>query len=332
MSKFIQTGDIHIGSCRSLDGYLERHKQVLTQIIDVAYNAGMPLLVAGDLTHSKTTTHGESFLLHWWLGEIEKRKIPTVIIAGNHDHLSGTFTQIDELACMPFSHIKVVTWHPDVHVIGDIGIICIPWQGYTSQDFKKVVLQKLPLVMHCKYRVVMFHECISGVTTDEGFVITKGMQIPSIPEITYWAVGDIHKFQKTNVANGYYCGSPAQFKFNDCLPKGVLEIDLEKPSNEPTLIPLTFKPLKTVSKVSEIKEDAYYKLVGGYEEVIKANKEQKVVMTEYDTSKEEVNTDYIKVGILDGLPEFLAKKGIDDSLQKEAVTWVSKLLKLENVA
>jgi DNA repair exonuclease SbcCD nuclease subunit len=297
--------------------------------MDLTYNKGLPLLITGDLTHTKTTTHEESYLLHWWLGEIEKRKIPTVIISGNHDHLYGETTQIDELNCMPFKHIKIVTWHPDIHIIGDIGIICIPWRGYPSDDLKRVVLEKLPLVVNCKYRVVMLHECISGVKTDSGFIITKGLTIPDIPEITYWAIGDIHKFQRTNVSNGYYSGSPAQFNFDDALPKGVIEVDLEHPSLEPTLHPLTFKPLKTVSSVKEIKEDAYYKLVGGYDEVIKANKEQKVVLTEYDTSKESVTTDYIKVGIVDGLAEFLAKKGIDESLQKKGIDWVTSLLNLK---
>lgn len=332
MSKFIQTGDIHIGACRSLEGYIERHKGVLTQIMDTAYNRGLPLLITGDLTHSKTTTHEESFLLHWWFGEIEKRKIQTVVITGNHDHLNGEFTQLDAFKCMPFKYIKIVTWHPDIHIINDIGIICIPWRGYTTEEFKKVVAEKLPLVSQCKYRVVMCHECISGVKTDQGFVIIKGMALPKIVDIHYWAVGDIHNFQRTNVTNGYYSGSPTQFKFDDGLPKGILEVDLAHPSKEPELIALTSKPLKTISTVDEITEDAYYKLVGGYEEVIKANKEQKVVMTDYDSSKERVSTDYIKVGILDGLSEFLAKKGIDEQLQKKGTDWVTTLLKLTTEA
>jgi DNA repair exonuclease SbcCD nuclease subunit len=329
ISKFIQTGDIHIGASRSLEGYLERHKQVLTQVMDLAYNKGMPLLITGDLTHSKTTTHDESYLLHWWLSEIEKRKIPTVVIAGNHDHLYGEVTQIDELKCMPFQHIKIVTWHPDIHIINDLGIICIPWRNYSSEDIKKIVMEKLPLLSSCKYKVVMLHECISGVTLDSGFILTKGTALPNIREITYWAVGDIHKFQKTNLVNGYYSGSPTQFNFDDSLPKGIIEVDLEYPSKKPTLIPLTFKPLKTISTVQEIDDDAYYKLIGGYEEVIKANKENLVVATEYD-KRGENSIEYIKVGILDGLSEFLAGKGIDETYQKKGIDWVSKLLRLEN--
>lgn len=328
VTKLIQTGDIHLGASRSLEGYLERHRSILYQIIDIAYNKGYPLLITGDLTHSKTTTHEESYLLHLWLSEIEKRKIPTVIIAGNHDHIYGEMTQLDELKCMPFEHIKIITWHPDIHIIHDLGIICIPWRGYTSENIKQIVNEKLPLISHCTYKVVMLHECVTGVSTDNGFIMTKGITLPSIPSITYWALGDIHKFQRVNLANAYYSGSPAQFAFDDTLPKGVIEVDLMHPSAQPTLIPLTFKPLKVISHVEEITDDAYYKLIGGYEEVIKANRENLVVATEYDRKKESA-IEYVKTGILEGLADFLAKKSIDESYQKKAIDWVSKLLKLE---
>ena len=328
-SCFIQTGDIHTGECRSLDGYLPRHQQILTQIMDIAYNEGLPLLIAGDVIHNKTTTHDERILLFWWFSEIEKRKIPTYVIAGNHDHLYGEVTQLDCLKYMPFKYIKITTWHPDVHVIGDIGIIGIPWRGYSSEEIQRIVVEKLPVIKDKKYKVVMLHECITGVKLDNHFVVTKGTRIPNIPEITYWAIGDIHGFQKANVTNAYYSGAPGQWKFDDSIPKGVLRVDLDHPSQEPTLIPIVFKPLKTIHRVEEIGEDAYYKLVGGYDDVIKANREDMVVATEYNNEKENT-VEYTKVGILDGLPEFLANKGIDQGLQKQAVSWVSNLLNLSN--
>lgn len=326
MSGFIQTGDIHIGECRSLSGYIARHKGVLTQIIDTAYNFGLPLLITGDLTDSKSTTYEEQFLLDWWLCEIEKRKIPTVIIAGNHDHLWGEVTQLDGLKYMPFKYIKIITWHPDICQITDeIGVIGIPWRKYKTDEIKKIILEKLPLISDSKYKVVMLHECISGMKSDSGRIIPNGTAIPNIPEITYWAVGDIHKFQVTNVANGYYSGAPMQYRFDDILPKGILRIDLERPSKEPEFIPLNFKPMKTVNSVSEIADDAYYRLVGDYEEMIKANNEPMVVKTEYNEEQKQIMT-YEKLGICDGLPEFLAVKGIDEKLQNRAVTWVQNFL------
>lgn len=327
-SDFLQTSDIHIGECRSLSGYDERHKGILTQIMDTAYNLGLPLLISGDLVHTKSTNYIEQFLLFWWLGELEKRKIRTIIIAGNHDHLWGEVTQLDGFKFMPFNYIKIVTWHPEVVILGDIGVICIPWRGYKTEDIKKIVTEKLPLVEHCKYRVVMLHECISGVRLDSGKVLSTSTSIPSIPEITYWAVGDIHRYQMTNASNGYYAGSPAQYRFDDELPKGIIKVDLGRPSKEPEFLPITSKPLKTITNVEDITDDAYYRLVGDYDAILKANNEPQVVKAEYDNNEERTIA-YEKVGICDGLPEFLATKGINEGMQKRAITWISSLLKLK---
>lgn len=328
---FVQASDIHIGACRSFADYLPRHKSVLTQIMDYAYNNGLPLLIPGDLLDSKSTTYDERFLLDWWLCEIEKRKIPTVITTGNHDHLWGEVTQLDGLKQMPFKYIKIVTWHPDVVCLGDIGIICIPWRKYKTEEIKKIVLDKLPLVSHCTYRVVMLHECIAGVKSDSGRIIPNGTMIPNIPEINYWAVGDIHKFQPTNVSNGYYCGAPCQFKFDDSMSKGIIKVDLTRPSKEPEFIPLNFKPMKTICSVEDITDDAYYRLVGNYEEMIKANNEPSIVKTEYDDNEQEVIV-YEKLGICEGLPDFLATKGINEDMQDKAIKWISNLLNLKDGA
>jgi len=326
-SSFLQSGDIHIGECRSLVDYLPRHKSILTQIMDTAYNLGLPLFLTGDLTHTKSTTYEEQFLLCWWFSEIEKRKIPTIVIPGNHDHLWGEVTQLDGLKYMPFNYIKIITWHPDVYVIGQIGVICIPWRNYKTEDIKKIVIEKLPLIEHCKYRVVMLHECISGVRLDSGKILTSGCSIPNMPEITYWAVGDIHKYQVTNVANGYYSGAPAQYRFDDDLPKGVIKVDLDRPSKEPEFIPIISKPLKTITNVDDISDDAYYRLIGDYEEIIKANNEPLIVKAEYDDVQTQAMT-YERIGICDGLPEFLAAKGLNEDMQKRAIAWISNLLKL----
>ena len=329
-SSFVQVSDIHVGECRSLVGYLSRHRDILIQIMDTAYNLGLPLLISGDLTHTKSTNYEEQFLLAWWLGEIEKRKIPTVIITGNHDHLWGEVTQLDGFRYMPFQYIKFVTWHPDIHIIGNIGIICIPWRNYKTEDIKKIVLEKLPLIEHCTYRVVMLHECISGVKLDSGKVLSSQCSIPKIPDITYWAAGDIHKYQKTNVANGYYSGAPAQYKFDDDLPKGILKVDLDHPSKEPEFIAIVSKPLKTITTVSEITDDAYYRLIGDYEEIIKANNEPMIIKAEYDDEKEQQAITYERLGICDGLPEFLAVKGISEEMQQRAMDWISNILKLND--
>ena len=322
--KFIQTSDIHVGECRSLEDYLSRHKSILQQITDFAVDTKLPLVIPGDIFHAKKTPHEEKFLVDWWFGDLDEKQIPTIITAGNHDHLYGEVTQLDGYQYHPYKYVKIVTWKPKVLTIGDIGFICISWGGYQTDQIEKIVRSKLPMIAQKKYKVVLLHECISGVTLDNGFIMPSGTKIPKIPEITYWAVGDIHNHQKTNVVNGYYAGAPAQFKFDDKLPKGLIVVDLEHPSLKPKFHPLKSKALKTVTSVTDIEDDSYYKIKGTLDEVIKANRENKVVKSELVKENEDV-LEYDKLGIVDGLPEFLASKGIDPERQKKAVAWVQSV-------
>ena len=330
--KFIQTSDIHIGESRSLDNYLTRHEKILYQILYLAEERQLPLIIPGDIFHDKKTTDEEELLFYRWLGDIEERQIPTIITTGNHDHLGkslwGELTQLTKATHMPYKYIKIIDWEPNVTSIGDIGFICIPWNKVSEKEFKSIVESKLPLIADKKYKVVMAHECICGVKLDNGMIMPKGTALPQIPQITYWAIGDIHKHQRANLANSWYAGAPAQWNFGDQLPKGVIVVDLENPSGEPEFVNIKSKPLKTVSSVKEIQEDAYYKVIGNYKEVIEANLNEMVVKSQLSEADDQILT-YDKTGIVDGLPEFLAEKGIDAEGQTKAVTWVSETLNLQ---
>jgi DNA repair exonuclease SbcCD nuclease subunit len=332
--KFIQTGDIHIGECRTLQDYLQRHRQILEQILDVALMRRIPLIVSGDIFHSKTTNFEERFLFEWWISELEKNKIDTIITTGNHDHIAGEQTQLSGYSLLPFKHVNIISYHPAIRIIEETFYICIPWCNYKTEEIKKIVQRFLPLNFS-KYVVVLLHECIAGVRLDSGHVIPTGTAIPDVPEVTYWGIGDIHNHQRTNVPNSFYAGAPAQFKFDDKLPKGIIVIDLENPTEVDEFININVKPLITVNKIDEIKEDAYYKVKGNFEEVLKANQNAQVVKSELleekiekvekvDSSGEEIkeNNNLMDASdlqqfetehsILEGLPEYLSIKGLDN--------------------
>ena len=288
MAHFIQTSDIHIGECRSLDNYLARHEKILYQILYLAEERRLPLVIPGDIFHDKKTTPDEEILFFKWLADIEDMEIPTIITTGNHDYLWGDTTQLTKCLYMPYNYIKFIDREVNIHIINDIGFICVPWNKVTEKEFQKIIQEKLPLIAHMKYKVVMAHECISGVKLDSGEILPIGESLPQNPQITYWAIGDIHKHQRANLANSWYAGAPAQFRFDDKLPKGVIVVDLDNPSGEPEFVPIKSKPLKTVSSVKEIDDDAYYKVVGNYKEVIEANLNDKVVKSQLSESDDQV--------------------------------------------
>jgi DNA repair exonuclease SbcCD nuclease subunit len=329
MNGFIQTGDIHIGECRTIPDYLNRHQGVLDSITKQAQDSGLPLIIAGDLFHAKNTTHEERLLATKWLFDLETKQVPTILIAGNHDHLYGESTQLDFYQYCGFRNVRVFGWKPGVTHIGDIGFICLSWQSYTTKDIEKVVYSFLPQIQSSRHKVVVLHECIVGSEFDNGTISPKGTKLPDIPEITYWAIGDIHKRQNTNIDNGKYAGAPAMFKFDDFQEKGVLKVSLDSPQS-PEFLEIYSKRLLVVSSVDEIRDDAHYVVVGSFEEVLKANSHDKVLRAKWANDNQGAIV-YEKMSLVDGLPEFLASKGIEDSYQKMAIEWVTKEFGLNNL-
>ena len=130
---FIQTGDIHIGECRTLTDYLDRHKGVLSSIIDIAEKRNLMIVDTGDLFHARNTKFDEKFLAEWWLSELELRKIPSIHSVGNHDHLAGSLFQLKgyEYLSQSFTYTKIFT-SVTTTTVGDIGFIVIPWGDHSK--------------------------------------------------------------------------------------------------------------------------------------------------------------------------------------------------------
>lgn len=320
MVDFIQCGDIHIGETRSLEGYLDRHWGVLKQIADDASRLGVPLVITGDLFHTKKITQEERHLADKWIGYLEKNNVQGLIIAGNHDHLYGDVTSLDGYAHLGLG-IHIVTWSPQIVTMNGIDYICIPWRGYSTEELEMEIRKLLTLCTSDKI-VVVAHECILNSKFDSGILATKGSKLPSLPEVSYYAMGDIHTHQAANVSNGWYSGAPLQFKYDDKESKGYLRVTL---GEDPEFIRTSFKPFRVVKSINDVKDDAYYFVQGSINDVMGANKNENVFRTEWVQEDSDV-IEYSRTDITTGLPEFLAEKGCDEDLQQQGLEWVERIL------
>lgn len=325
---FVQTSDIHIGESRNYEGYLERHRNVLWQILDYCEKNKLPLLISGDLFHRNDTKHEERKLAYEFLSEAEKRKIYTVVTSGNHDHIEGERTQLETIIDFPLKYVKIISWKPEVVKLGNIGIIALSWQDYNTQQVFDIVTNLYPHIADCEHKVVMLHEFIWGSAMDNGRVVHRGLKLPvDMPQINYWALGDIHTYQPGNLPNSWYAGSPLQFKFDCKREKGFIKVNL--PFNErPEFIKTHFKPFITVSSMEQMTEDAYYNLEGNAQEIVNAQNDSRVVRSNWvrDVSQalEDVSTKGFSV--IHGLPEFLASKNINEAWQAKAIEFVNKIV------
>lgn len=325
--RFLQTSDLHIGESRALPDYLKRHSDVLYQMSDYAEKHSLPMLIPGDLYHTKTPTYEERLLAEGWICHLERRKIWSLFIPGNHDHVAGDLTLLDNIAQYPLNYVKVITNRTPQRSVAMAGmlVIGVPWGNLTKDEIRESVESEL--AKHPGNTlpvVVMVHECMVGAKFDNGTISPKGTSLPDMPEVAYWAVGDIHTQQGTNLLIGHYAGAPLQFKFDDNEQKGFLVVDLDSPT-KPKFIETQFKKLKTISSVEEMKEDAYYFVKGEVEEVLKAGRHESVIRTDWSRPKKEV-VEYTPGDLTEGLCEFLADNGFDETFQERALRWVKQQL------
>lgn len=260
MPRFLHTGDLHLNALRDYEGFLGRAERTLNQISDLAIEEGVDaIVVAGDLYHSQSISHLERQLLSDWLGSCP---VPLIAISGNHE------TRSEELGDTTLSYLARLKHKR--HIVHDgaprhlkkcgCSWLLFPYHGWTHTEFTLLLDVMLEHVPTNRPVVVVLHEYVTGAKTDTGFEKKDASKIvltaDRFPQVTYWALGDVHKCQPV-LPNAWYCGAPHQTKFDEVLPKGVLLMDTDAPT-EPTFVELQSTPLLFFEELPEsVPEDAF---------------------------------------------------------------------------
>lgn len=266
--RFLHSSDWHLGASRNLTrkklDYLDRHKKVLKEVLKVASEERVNfILISGDIFENANTTI-EEFIAAYEIFTEAGQIAPVIVTSGNHDELSVGKFQTEWLNLLSIPNVHFIS-KPEVITlgtpIGDVQIAAIPWTGIKVQEeFETLVSQYTgPQVEIC-----MLHECFLGVTLDTGLSSKSGVKIPDISNVRYYALGDIHKYQKCQLPNAWYSGAPMQYNFGDGLPKGVIVVDVDLNRNyTPRFIPIPSSiELHNISSLDQIPEASphWYKL------------------------------------------------------------------------
>lgn len=85
--KILHTSDWHVGKTLYGRSRLSEHEAVIAEILDIAVQEQVDLLVlAGDIYDTYTPPPEAERLVCQFMAELAGRKIPAVILGGNHDH------------------------------------------------------------------------------------------------------------------------------------------------------------------------------------------------------------------------------------------------------
>lgn len=279
MAVFVHTADIHLGSLRGVktitySTLLKRYEGYLRSIFAIARKRKAECVVmAGDIfDHKNVRPKVRDVLLRVLL---DNEDMPVLIINGNHDLLEEGYTSLHFLTLLQakrkrLPNVTIAEITPRVVEVKGCWYVLIPFTGDQQRFIKSVkagveeALHKGTLINEDFTTtkppiVVVGHEMVVGCSDDSGWSSkNKGIKLPTdMPDVTYWAMGDIHKRQRLGgLRNAFYPGPPAQHKFNEKPDKGVLLVNTSKPTKpkhirikHPDVAPLLQVEADTVEEV-----------------------------------------------------------------------------------
>ena len=260
--KLIHLSDLHIGKRVNEISMIEDQEYILHQILQIVDDEKADaVLIAGDVYDKSVPSAEAVTLFDDFLCRLAKRKIPTLIISGNHDsperlafgnrlmEESGifispvydgsvsTFTLSDENGDVDFWLLPFLKPAHVKRYFPDAGI-----ESYT--DAVRVAVEKMGIDT-AKRNVLLTHQFVTGASTCESEEISVGgsdnVDASVFEDFDYVALGHIHGPQNIGSNQIRYCGTPLKYSFSEeAHHKSVTVVNLAKKGDlELQLRPLT---------------------------------------------------------------------------------------------
>lgn len=259
--KFLHLSDLHIGKRLNEVSLLEDQEWILKRVLQIIDDtAPQAVLICGDV-YDKSVPSGEAVLLFDdFLCRVAQRKVPVLIISGNHDsperlsfgnrlmepagiYLSpvynGTVTPVTltddhgpvHFWMLPFvKPMHVRRFYPDATI-----------ENYT--DAVRVAIEHMSVDTGAR-NVILSHQFVTGAAVCDSEEISVGgsenVDASVFDGFDYVALGHIHGPQNIGSNRIRYCGTPLKYSFSEANHhKSVTLVDLsEKGQLSLELIPL----------------------------------------------------------------------------------------------
>ena len=293
--KLIHLSDLHIGKRVNEISMIEDQEYILLQILQIIdEEKADAVLIAGDVYDKSVPSAEAVTLFDDFLCRLAKRKIPTLIISGNHDsperlafgnrlmeesgiHISPVYNGNVQSVTLTDEYGEVVFWLlpfiKPAHVkrfYPDAGI-----ESYT--DAVRVTVEKMDIDT-AKRNVLLTHQFVTGSITCESEEISVGgsdnVDASVFEGFDYVALGHIHGPQNIGTNRIRYCGTPLKYSFSEehhhksitvvhLGKKGVLELSLRPLTAKHDLRSIrgTFEELTDKSRYEGTATDDYLHII-----------------------------------------------------------------------
>ena len=234
--KLFHLSDLHIGKRVNEVSMLEDQKEILLQILRIVdEEQADALLIAGDVYDKSVPSAEAVTLFDDFLCCLAQRKLPVLIISGNHDsperlafgnrlleqggiHISPVYNGTVRSVTLTDDQGDVVFWLlpfvKPAHVkrfYPDSGI-----ESYT--DGCRVAIENMN-VDFTKRNVLLVHQFVTGAATCESEEISVGgtdnVDASIFDGFDYVALGHIHGPQNVGSSRIRYCGTPLKYSFSE---------------------------------------------------------------------------------------------------------------------
>lgn len=235
--KLIHLSDLHIGKRVNEISMIEDQEYILLQTLQIIDDEKADaVLIAGDVYDKSVPSAEAVTLFDDFLFRLAGRKIPVLIISGNHDsperlafgnrllelggiHISPVYDGSIQSVTLTDEHGEVIFWLlpfiKPAHVkrfYPDSGI-----ESYT--DAVRVALEKMEIDF-AKRNVLLTHQFVTGASTCESEEISVGgsdnVDASAFEGFDYVALGHIHGPQNIGSNKIRYCGTPLKYSFSEC--------------------------------------------------------------------------------------------------------------------
>lgn len=281
--KLIHLSDLHIGKRVNEVSMIDDQEYILQQILQIIdEEKADAVLIAGDIYDKSVPSAEAVILFDQFLCALAQRKVPTLIISGNHDsperlafggrlmeesgiHISPVYDGIVSTVTLSDEHGDVDFWllpfvkpaHVKRHFPDD-GI-----ESYT--DALRVAAAHMEIDTS-RRNVLLTHQFVTGATTCESEERSVGgsdnVDASVFADFDYVALGHIHGPQNIGSNRIRYCGTPLKYSFSEERHhKSVTVVNLRtKGDLELTLRPLTPRhDLRSIrGTFSELTDKAFY--------------------------------------------------------------------------
>ena len=281
--KLIHLSDLHIGKRVNEISMLPDQAHILNEILSVV-DAEQPdaVLIAGDV-YDRTVPPAEAVtLFDDFLCRLAQRRVPTLIISGNHDSAERLAFAARLLAASGITISPVydgtaasVTLRDEY---GDVTIYLLPFlkpvhvrrcypeeQIETYTDACRVAVSHMELDENCR-NVLLTHQFVTGSATCDSEELSVGgsdnVDAAVFDGFDYVALGHIHGPQNVGSNRVRYCGTPLKYSFSEeNHHKSVTVVHLgQKGDLRLELRPLTpLHDLRTIrGSFAEVTDSAFY--------------------------------------------------------------------------